>query len=198
MQTRPYRMPEMNLYVETAMLIAREEALYFRHLRIYPEHIMLGLIQVPGSITEAVLSSMDVAAQIPRKIMTEDLNSFEKVSNESLARKELAAWNINLDEVLKVIGDITPKAGKVAPMNYIPETSSASFDLMSLAVEMVLKQKARYFCTEHVLLAFFSLPDSGIKVFLESVGLSHVRVQERLEIMRGATQEFSDMSNKGS
>ena len=198
MRQQPHRLPEMNRYVRTAVLIAREESLYFRHLWIHPEHILLGLIQVPGSITETVLSAMDVTEQMTRKVMTEDLDTFEKVSDESLARKELAVWNINLDEVLKGIADITPKEGKVAPMSYTPEISSASFDLMSLATEMVLQQKATHFCTEHILLALFSLQDSGTKVFLESIGLSQGRVQQMLELMRGDTQEFRDINNANS
>ena len=197
MREQPYRLPQMNRYVRTAVLIAREEAIYVRHLQVQPEHILLGLIQVPDSITEAVLSSMDVTAQITRKVMSENYDRFEKVSDVSLARKELASWNINLDDVMKVIRDVTPKAGKVAPMNYSPETSSASFDLMSLATEMVLKQKAKHFFTEHVLLALFSLPDSYTKVFLESVGLEQARVQQTLEIMRDDTQEFKDTKNTG-
>jgi ATP-dependent Clp protease ATP-binding subunit ClpA len=198
MRQQPYRFPEMNRYVRTAVLIAREECLYFRHLEIRPEHILLGLIQVPGSITETVLSAIDVTAQMTRKVMAEDIDTFDKVSDKSLAQKELAPWNINLDEVLKGIADIASKAGKVAPMNYTPATSSASFELLSLAAELVLQQKARHFCTDHVLLSLFSLPDWSIKVFLEGIGLSQVRVQQTLELMRGDTQEFEDMNNANS
>jgi ATP-dependent Clp protease ATP-binding subunit ClpA len=190
-----YRVPEMNRYVRTAMLIAREECLYFRHLEIRPEHILLGLIQVPGSITETVLSEMDVTAQLTRKVMSEEIDTLKKVSDKSLAQKELSVWNIDLDKVLKGITDITTKAGKVAPMNYTPETSSASFELLSLAAELVLQQKASHICTDHVLLSLFSLPDWSIKVFLGSIGLWQARVQPTLELMRSDTQEFKDMNN---
>ena len=198
MQQQPYKFPLLNRYVRSAVLIALEEAKAFRHLRIHPEHILLGLIQAEGSIAETVLSAIDVTAQITRKVMTENIDTFEKVSDESLARNELAAWQVNLDEVLRVIGEITPKVGKVAPMSYTPEMSSNSMKLMSLATETIWRQKDRYFCTEHVLLALFFLQDSGTKVFLESVGLLQDRVQQTLESLREDTQEFKDMNNAGS
>lgn len=198
MRKQLYRLPEMNRYVRTAVLIAREECLFFRHLEIHPEHIVLGLIEAPGSITQAVLSVMDVTAQMTRKVMTEDIDKFKKVSDKSLAQKELAGWNINLDEVLKGIAELTPKVGKVAPMNFTPETSSASFELLSLAAEIALQQKASHICTDHVLLPLFSLPDWSIKLFIEGIGLSQARVQATLESMRGDTQEFKDMDNANS
>ena len=198
MKQQLHRLPEMNQYARTAMLVAREECLYFRHREIQPEHVLLGLIQAPGSITETVLSVMDVTAQMTRKVMTEDIDKFRKVSDKSLAQKELTGLNINLDEVLKGIAEITPKVGKVAPMNYTPETSSASFELLSLASELVLQRKASHICTDHMLLSLFSLPDWSIKVFIEAIGLSQARVQETLASMRGDTQEFKDMNNANS
>jgi ATP-dependent Clp protease ATP-binding subunit ClpA len=195
MQQQSSHTPRINWYVRRALAIAQDEAQGFRHLRIHPEHILLGLIQVEGSITETVLSAIDITAQMTRKVMTESIREFEKVSDEALARDELATWKINLDAVLRVIGDVTPKAGKVAPMNYEPKLNSTSITLMSLANAMVWRQKDRNFCTEHVLLSLFSLQDSGTKAILESLGLSQAKAQQTLEVMRTDTQEFKDMAD---
>jgi ATP-dependent Clp protease ATP-binding subunit ClpA len=189
--------PRINHYVRRALGIANNEALGFRHLRIHPEHILLGLIQAEGSITETVLSAMNVTAQITRKVMTETISKFEKVSNEELARNELANWSINLEAVLKVIGDVTPKIGKVAPMHYTPELSSTSLTLMSQAIEMVWQQRASYFCTEHMLLALLALPDSGTQAILEGLGLSQAKIQQTLERLRDNTQEFQRIKDEG-
>jgi ATP-dependent Clp protease ATP-binding subunit ClpA len=198
MQQQPSNPPRINYYVRRALAIAQEEALGFRHRYIHPEHILLGLIQVEDSITKTVLSAMNITAQMTRKVMVETISEFEKVSDEILARDELASWKINLDEVLRVIGDVTPKAGKVAPMNYTPALNATSITLMSLANQIVWRQKDRYFCTEHVLLSLFSLQDSGTEVFLESLGLSQAQVQQRLETLRTDTQEFKDMGDESS
>ena len=198
MQGQPYRLPEFNRYVKMSVAIAREEALYFRHLYIHPEHILLGLIQAKGSITESVLSAINVTAQRVRRVMTENSDAFEKVSDELLARQELAIWKINLDDVLKVIDNVTAKEGKVAPMNYTPKISSTSQQLMSFATETILRRQDRHFSTEHVLLAMFSLQGRNHKVFIEKVGLSPVEVQGMLEHNRGGTQEFKDINNAGS
>lgn len=155
----------------TAVVHAQEEARNLGHDRIDPGHLLIAIAHVDGS-----------AARVLRAchFEVEELRTKVKREIDGLDPDALASIGIDLDEVRRAteasFGEGALDKGSGKPQKgHIPFTPDSK-KVLELSLRVAIKNKDKFICSGHILLAMLMLPESvpvrilqGARVNFESL-----------------------------
>ncbi|MDX6742063.1 Clp protease N-terminal domain-containing protein [Actinocorallia sp. A-T 12471] len=146
----------------TAVTMAQEEARMLRHGEVDTGHLMLGLLTsgpdgpVAGGPGARALRSLGLTSEVLRPLVGREIDGLDPDA--------LAAIGIDLDAVRQATeASFGPGAleGRTGPVKsgHLKFTSEAKKTL-ELSLRVAIKNKQRFICDGHILLALLMLPDS--------------------------------------